>query len=114
MHVGCWCNYGNSLIKVGSATGSENIALETQEVTVGADILTHRHLQMDQASRVFVRTFVLGASIRFSRFPVHVLMGEPRRFHVHSVKYSGEAAPACRGDFTAAGFQDGLQSIVMA
>jgi quercetin dioxygenase-like cupin family protein len=40
---------GKIFIKVGSATGSDNLALGTQQVTVGAGIPIHRHLQMDEA-----------------------------------------------------------------
>jgi quercetin dioxygenase-like cupin family protein len=42
-------DHGNIFIKVGSATGSDNLALGTQQVTVGAGIPIHRHLQMDEA-----------------------------------------------------------------
>ena len=40
---------GKILIKVGSTTGSENLALGTQQVMVGTGIPIHRHLQMDEA-----------------------------------------------------------------
>ena len=40
---------GNFFIKVGSATGSDNLALGTQQVPVGTGIPTHRHLRMDEA-----------------------------------------------------------------
>lgn len=40
---------GNIFIKLGSATGSDNLALGTQQVTVGAGIPIHRHLHMDEA-----------------------------------------------------------------
>ena len=40
---------GKIFIKVGSATGSDNLALGTQQVTVGAGIPIHRHFQMDEA-----------------------------------------------------------------
>jgi quercetin dioxygenase-like cupin family protein len=40
---------GNILIKAGSATGSDNLCLGTQQVPVGAGIPIHRHLQMDEA-----------------------------------------------------------------
>ena len=42
-------DHGKILIKVGSATGSDNLALGTQQVTTGAGIPVHRHLQMDEA-----------------------------------------------------------------
>jgi quercetin dioxygenase-like cupin family protein len=42
-------DHGQIFIKVGSATGSNNLALGTQQVTVGAGIPIHRHLQMDEA-----------------------------------------------------------------
>src|SRR6266508_1792742 len=40
---------GNIFIKVGPATGSDSLALGTQQVPVGAGIPTHRHLRMDEA-----------------------------------------------------------------
>lgn len=42
-------DHGKISIKAGSATGSGNLALGTQQVTVGAGIPVHRHLQMDEA-----------------------------------------------------------------
>jgi quercetin dioxygenase-like cupin family protein len=42
-------DHGKILIKVGSATGSDNLALGTQQVTIGAGIPIHRHFQMDEA-----------------------------------------------------------------
>ena len=40
---------GSIFIKVGSATGSDNLALGTQQVMVGTGIPIHRHFQMDEA-----------------------------------------------------------------
>ena len=40
---------GKIVIKAGSATGSDKLALGTQQVTVGAGIPIHRHLEMDEA-----------------------------------------------------------------
>jgi quercetin dioxygenase-like cupin family protein len=40
---------GNIFIKLGAATGSENLALGTQQVMVGTGIPIHRHLKMDEA-----------------------------------------------------------------
>ena len=40
---------GKVFIKVGSATGSDNLALGTQQVPVGAGIPIHRHFRMDEA-----------------------------------------------------------------
>lgn len=42
-------DHGKIFIKVGSASGSDNLALGTQQVTVGAGIPIHRHFQMDEA-----------------------------------------------------------------
>jgi quercetin dioxygenase-like cupin family protein len=42
-------DHGRIFIKAGSATGSSNLALGTQQVTLGAGIPIHRHLQMDEA-----------------------------------------------------------------
>src|SRR5215475_10206037 len=40
---------GNIFIKVGAATGSDHLAMGTQQVMVGTGIPIHRHLQMDEA-----------------------------------------------------------------
>jgi quercetin dioxygenase-like cupin family protein len=48
-HLVHFRNPGNIFIKVGSATGSDNLALGTQQVPVGAGIPIHRHFQMDEA-----------------------------------------------------------------
>jgi quercetin dioxygenase-like cupin family protein len=42
-------DHGKILIKIGAATGSDHLALGTQQVTLGAGIPIHRHLQMDEA-----------------------------------------------------------------
>ena len=42
-------DHGNIFIKAGAATGSENLALGTQQVTLGAGIPVHRHIRMDEA-----------------------------------------------------------------
>jgi quercetin dioxygenase-like cupin family protein len=73
-HLVHFRDHGQIFIKVGSATGSGNLALGTQQVTVGAGIPIHRHLQMDEAfyvlegSGVFIlndvrRSFEKGATI---------------------------------------------------
>jgi quercetin dioxygenase-like cupin family protein len=40
---------GKIVIKVGSGTGSDNLAVGTQQVMVGTGVPIHRHLQMDEA-----------------------------------------------------------------
>ena len=42
-------DHGNIFIKAGSATGSDNLALGTQQVMVGTGIPIHRHFHMDEA-----------------------------------------------------------------
>lgn len=75
-------DHGRIFIKVGAATGSTNLALGTQQVTVGAGIPTHRHLQMDEAfyilegSGIFTlndvdHTFDKGATIFIPRNSWH-------------------------------------------
>ena len=65
---------GNIFINVGSATGSDNLAVGTQQVMVGTGIPIHRHFQMDEAFYVLegsgnfklndvARPFERGASI---------------------------------------------------
>jgi len=48
-HLVHFRDHGNIFIKVGSATGSRDLALGTQQVTLGAGIPIHRHFQMDEA-----------------------------------------------------------------
>jgi quercetin dioxygenase-like cupin family protein len=48
-HLVHFRDHGNIFIKIGSATGSNNIGLGTQQVTLGAGIPVHRHLQMDES-----------------------------------------------------------------
>ena len=43
---------GNIFIKFGSATGSENVAMGTQQVMVGTGIPIHRHPHMDEAFHI--------------------------------------------------------------
>jgi quercetin dioxygenase-like cupin family protein len=40
---------GNIFIKIGTATGSNNLAMGTQQVMVGTGIPIHRHFKMDEA-----------------------------------------------------------------
>src|ERR1700756_488486 len=40
---------GNIFIKIGTATGSSNLAMGTQQVMVGTGIPIHRHFKMDEA-----------------------------------------------------------------
>jgi mannose-6-phosphate isomerase-like protein (cupin superfamily) len=42
-------DHGNIFIKAGAASGSRHLALGTQQVTLGAGIPVHRHLQSDEA-----------------------------------------------------------------
>jgi quercetin dioxygenase-like cupin family protein len=52
-------DHGNIYIKAGSATGSEALALGTQQVTLGAGIPVHRHLGMDEAFYVLKGSGIL-------------------------------------------------------
>ena len=60
-HLVHFRDHGNIFIKVGSATGSDNLSLGTQQVTLGAGIPIHRHFQMDEAFYVLQGsgTFIL-------------------------------------------------------
>jgi quercetin dioxygenase-like cupin family protein len=40
---------GNIFIKIGTATGSSNLAMGTQQVMAGSGIPVHRHFKMDEA-----------------------------------------------------------------
>jgi quercetin dioxygenase-like cupin family protein len=48
-HLVHFRDQGNIFIKAGSATGSENVAIGTQQVMVGTGIPVHRHFQMDES-----------------------------------------------------------------
>jgi quercetin dioxygenase-like cupin family protein len=48
-HLVHFRDQGSIFIKVGSATGSDHLALGTQQVKVGTGIPIHRHFQMDEA-----------------------------------------------------------------
>jgi quercetin dioxygenase-like cupin family protein len=50
---------GNISIKVGSANGSDNLAMGTQQVMMGTGIPIHRHLQMDEAFYVLEGSGIL-------------------------------------------------------
>jgi len=58
-HLVHFRDHGNIYIKVGSATGSDGLALGTQQVTLGAGIPIHRHLRMDEAFYVLEGSGVL-------------------------------------------------------
>ena len=48
-HLVHFRDHGNVFIKASAATGWDNFALGTQQVTAGAGIPVHRHLHMDEA-----------------------------------------------------------------
>ena len=48
-HLVHFRDHGNVMIKLGAATGSENLAVGTQQVMLGSGIPIHRHLKMDEA-----------------------------------------------------------------
>ena len=48
-HLVHWRDAGSIFIKVDPATGSDNLALGTQQVAVGKGIPIHRHSRMDEA-----------------------------------------------------------------
>jgi len=52
-------DHGNIYIKIGQATGSDGLALGTQQVTLGAGVPIHRHLRMDEAFYVLEGSGVL-------------------------------------------------------
>ena len=54
-------DHGEVFLKIGSASGSGNLALGTQQVMAGSGIPTHRHFKMDEAFYVLEGrgTFIL-------------------------------------------------------
>jgi quercetin dioxygenase-like cupin family protein len=81
-HLVHFRDHGNIYIKAGSATGSNNLAFGTQQVTRAAGIPVHRHLEMDEAFYVLegsgsvslndmLHTFEKGGSIFIPRNTWH-------------------------------------------
>ena len=60
-HLVHFRDHGAILIKVGAATGSDHLAMGTQQVMAGTGIPIHRHFQMDEAFYVLKGsgTFIL-------------------------------------------------------
>ncbi len=60
-HLVHFRDHGDIFIKIGSATGSDNLALGTQQVKVGSGIPIHRHFHMDESFYVLEGsgTFIL-------------------------------------------------------
>ena len=58
-HLVHFRDHGNIYLRVGSATGSDGLALGTQQVTLGAGIPVHRHLRMDEAFYVLEGSGIL-------------------------------------------------------
>lgn len=52
VHLVHYRDQGNIFIKFGSATGSNNFAMGTQQVMRGTGIPVHRHLQMEESLHV--------------------------------------------------------------
>lgn len=48
-HLVHFRNSGTIFIKIGSATGSHNLAVGTQQLPVGAGVPIHRHFEMDES-----------------------------------------------------------------
>jgi len=75
------------VIKAGSATGSGNLALGTQQVKVGAGIPIHRHFQMDEAF------YVLEGSGSFILNDVHHPFEEGGTIFIPKNSWHGFANP---------------------
>jgi quercetin dioxygenase-like cupin family protein len=58
-HLVHFRNPGNIFIKIGSATGSNNLAVGTQQLPVGAGVPIHRHFQMDESFYVLEGSGIL-------------------------------------------------------
>jgi quercetin dioxygenase-like cupin family protein len=58
-HLVHFRNPGNIFIKIGSATGSDNLAVGTQQLPVGAGVPIHRHFQMDESFYVLEGSGIL-------------------------------------------------------
>ena len=88
-------DHGNIFIKVGSATGSDNLALGTQQVMVGTGIPIHRHFQMDEAfyilegSGVFILNDVRHSLRRAERYSSRETLGMGLRIPITNCFYSG-------------------------
>lgn len=58
-HLVHFRDHGQVFIKAGTATGSDNLALGTQQVMAGGGIPVHRHLKMDESFYVLEGSGVL-------------------------------------------------------
>ena len=98
-HLVHFRDHGNVYIKAGSATGSNGLALGTQQVTLGAGIPIHRHLRMDEAFYVLEgsgivtlndapHTFEKGGTIFIPRNSWHGF-----RIPITNCSYSGLCRP---------------------
>ena len=86
---------GNIFINVGSATGSDNLAMGTQQIMVGTGIPIHRHFQMDEAfyvlegSGIFMLNDVARPFERGHRSSFPRTHGMDSRIPVTNCSYSG-------------------------
>jgi len=94
-HLVHFRDHGNIFIKLGTATGSSDLALGTQQVMVGTGIPIHRHFKMDEAfyvlegSGLFIlndvrHSFEKGGTISFPKTP-----GMDLRIPITNSSYSG-------------------------
>ena len=58
-HLVHFRDHGDVYIKIGSASGSSNLALGTQQVMAGSGIPIHRHFKMDEAFYVLEGSGIL-------------------------------------------------------
>ena len=94
-HLVHFRDHGKIFIKVGSATGSDNLALGTQQVTVGAGIPIHRHFQMDEVlyvlegSGIFILNDYVTLLRRAQRYSSPKTLGMGLKIPTTNCSYSG-------------------------
>jgi len=94
-HLVHFRDHGNIFIKIGFATGSDNLAMGTQQVMVGTGIPIHQHFQMDEAfyvlegSGVFILNDARTLLREAERYSSPKTLGMDLRIPITNCSYSG-------------------------
>jgi quercetin dioxygenase-like cupin family protein len=86
-HLVHFRDQGDIFIKLGAATGSENLAIGTQQVIKGTGIPTHRHFKMDETF------YILDGSGVFTLNDVHHSFEEGATIFIPKTSWHGFENP---------------------